>query len=450
MENKHRGKFSNIGFILAAAGSAVGLGNLWKFPYLTGKNGGGAFVFVYLILIVLIGFTVMLGEMTVGRKTKLNPIGAYAKLNRKWKFVGVIGVVVSFTIVTYYSVIGGWILKYLFNYIIGQGSAVAANSESYFGAFISSPVQPLFWHFLFMLINIIIVARGVEAGLEKASKLMMPSLFIILIILVIRSVTLPGASEGLSFYLKPDFSLITIDVFVAALGQVFFSLSLGMGAIITYGSYLGDDADLERSALIIPALDTMAALLAGFAILPAVFSFGFEPSAGPGLIFITLPAVFDSMPLGTAFAILFFILVLFAAISSSISLLESPAAYLIDNYGWNRKKAVITLGIIAFLIGIPSSLSLGVFTTPFFGMPFLDFASYFAENLLMPLAGLFLCIFIGYVWKPESAIDEITNQGKLPFKSRNYWIFMIRFFAPIAIFIIWLNSSGIAKLFTKS
>lgn len=450
MENKSRGKFSNIGFILAAAGSAVGLGNLWKFPYLTGKNGGGAFVLVYLILVVLIGFTVMLGEMTVGRKTKLNPIGAYAKLNQKWKFVGAIGVIVSFTIVTYYSVIGGWILKYLFNYIIGQGSTVAANSESYFGTFISSPIQPLFWHSVFMLINIIIVARGVEAGLEKASKLMMPSLFVILVILVIRSVTLPGASEGLSFYLKPDFSLITIDVFVAALGQVFFSLSLGMGAIITYGSYLGDEADLERSAFIIPALDTMAALLAGFAILPAVFSFGFEPSAGPGLIFITLPAVFDSMPLGTVFAILFFILVLFAAVSSSISLLESPAAYLIDNYGWDRKKAVITLGVIAFLIGIPSSLSLGVFTTPFFGMPFLDFASYFAENLLMPLAGLFLCIFIGYVWKPENAIDEITNHGKLPFKSRGYWIFMIRIFAPIAIFIIWLNSSGITKLFTKS
>lgn len=449
MEKKQRGSFSNIGFILAAAGSAIGLGNLWKFPFLTGKNGGGAFVLVYLILIVLIGFTVMLGEMTIGRKTKLNPIGAYAKLNKNWKFVGAIGVIVAFTIVSYYSVIGGWILKYLFTYITGQGTNIAANSEQYFGTFISSPVQPLLWHGIFMLINIIIVAKGVEGGLEKASKMMMPSLFVILLILVIRSVTLPGASAGLSFYLKPDFSLITVDVLVAALGQVFFSLSLGMAIIVTYGSYLGDDANLEKSALIIPALDTLAALLAGFAILPAVFAFGFEPTAGPGLIFITLPAVFNSMPLGSVFAALFFLLVLFAAISSSISLLECPAAYLIDNHGWDRKKAVITLGILAFVLGIPSSLSLGVFTVSFFGMNFFDLASYVAENLLMPLAGFFMCVFVGYIWKPEKAIEEISNYGKLPFKFKGYWVFMIRFFAPVAIFVIWLNSSGISKFFTK-
>lgn len=449
VENKkHRGTFSNIGFILAAAGSAVGLGNLWKFPYLTGQNGGGAFVFIYLLLVVLIGFTVMLGEMTIGRHTKLNPIGAYRKIKKKWAFVGVIGVIVPFTIVTYYSVIGGWILKYLINYIIGQGSVMAADSANYFESFITNPTQPLLWHGIFMLLNILIVARGVEGGLEKASKIMMPGLFVLLAILAIRSVTLPGAGEGISFYLKPDFSKVTIDMLVAALGQVFFSLSLGMGAIITYGSYLSDDANLEKSAFIIPALDTLVALLAGFAILPAVFSFGFEPSAGPGLIFITLPAVFNAMPLGTIFAIIFFVLVLFAAITSSISLLETPAAYFIDHFGMSRKSAVILLGIAAFLIGVPSSLSLGVFKTQFYGMSFFDLAGYIAESLLMPLAGFFMCIFVGYVWKPENAIAEITNGGKLPFKTRAYWVFMIKYIAPIAIFIIWLNSSGIVKIFT--
>ncbi len=448
MENKkNRGSFSKFGFILAAAGSAIGLGNLWKFPYLTGKNGGAAFVLIYLALIILIGFTVMLGEMTIGRNTKLNPINAYKKLNEKWKFVGIVGIVVPFTIVTYYSVIGGWILKYLSNYIIGNGSVMAADSAGYFSNFISSPVQPLLWHGIFMLLNIIIVARGVEGGLEKASKIMMPALFIILLALVVRSVTLPGAEKGLEFYLKPDFSLITIDVFVAALGQVFFSLSLGMGIMITYGSYLKDDTNLEKSALIIPTLDTFAALLAGFAILPAVFAFNFEPSAGPGLIFITLPAVFNSMPLGSVFGALFFLLVLFAAVTSSISLLENPAAYLIDNYGIDRKKAVIGSGILAFLVGIPSSLSLGVFNTTFFGMSFFDFISYFAESLLMPLSGLFMCIFIGYVWKPENAVDEISNHGKLKFFSKNYWIFMIKYIAPVAIFVIWLNSSGLANVF---
>ena len=447
MENNNRGTFSRLGFILAAAGSAIGLGNLWKFPYLAGKNGGGAFVLIYLILVVLVGFVVMLGEMAIGRNTKLNPINAYKKLNKKWEILGAVGIIVPFTIVTYYSVIGGWILKYLVNYLTGQGSVMAADSSAYFSNFISSSVQPLVWHGLFMLMNILIVAKGIEGGVEKTSKVIMPGLFIILLVLVLRSVTLPGASEGLKFYLTPDFSAITIDVFVAALGQVFYSLSLGMGIMITYGSYLSKDNDLERSALIIPTLDTLAALLAGFAILPAVFAFGFEPTAGPGLIFITLPAVFDSIPVGFVFGALFFLLVLFAAITSSISLLESPAAYLIDNFGVERKKAVIFCGVAAFLIGVPSSLSMGVFQTTFFGMNFFDFMSYFAESLLMPLGGMFMCIFIGYVWKPESAIQEISNEGTLPFKLRGYWAFMIKYIVPVAIFVIWLNSSGLIKLF---
>ena len=451
MEEKSntRGKFSNLGFVLAAAGSAIGLGNLWKFPYLVGMNGGSAFIIIYLILIVLIGFPVMLGEMTIGRYTKRNPIGAYNKISPKWRFVGVIGVFVSFLILTYYSVIGGWILKYLVKYLTGGGSAIATDSENFFGSFVASPVEPVIWHLVFITVNFLIVLGGVEGGLEKASKFMMPTLFVLIMALVVRSLTLPNAQGGIDFMLKPDFSKINMKTIIDAMGQVFFSLSLGMGIMITYGSYMGDDSDLAKNALVIPALDTMCALMAGFAIMPAVFSFGFEPSAGPGLIFITLPAVFNSMPFGSLFGVLFFLLVLFAALTSSISLSESPVAYLIDEKGFSRKNAVIVVGVSAALIGVLASLSMGVFDTKFFGKNFFDLSGYIAESLLMPLAGLLMCVVLNYVFTTEKAIDEISDHGTLPFKSRKVWQFLIRYIAPVAIFIVWLNSSGIVDLVKK-
>ncbi len=446
----NRGQWaSNIGFILAAAGSAVGLGNIWKFPYLAGANGGGAFVVIYLVMIVIIGFVIMLGEMAIGRNTHLSSVGAYKKLSEKWAFVGFIGVVVGFCILAFYSVIGGWVLNYIGKYLIGGISG--AEAGNYFSGFIASTTQPIVWHLVFMVLCCVIVLKGIAGGIEKASKFMMPALFILLVIIAIRSVTLDGAMEGIKFFLKPDFSKVTIGTVMAALGQAFFSLSLGMGAIITYGSYLGKIENLEKNAIIIPAIDTAVALLSGFAVLPAVFAFGFEPGAGPSLMFITLPSVFDSMPFGQFFGILFFILVLFAALTSAISLLEVVVAFVIDTFKIERKKTTIIISTILFFIGIPCSLANGPVMKDvlIFGYNFFDFMSFLAENLLMPLGGLLMCIFIGYVWGVDNISDEISCNGKYRFRSKPFFVIMIKYIAPVLIFIIWLNAIGVLPYIFK-
>lgn len=446
----NRGQWaSNIGFILAAAGSAVGLGNIWKFPYLAGANGGGAFVVIYLVMIVIIGFVIMLGEMAIGRNTHLSSVGAYKKLSEKWAFVGFIGVVVGFCILAFYSVIGGWVLNYIGKYLIGGISG--AEAGNYFSGFIASTTQPIVWHLVFMVLCCVIVLKGIAGGIEKASKFMMPALFILLVIIAIRSVTLDGAMEGIKFFIKPDFSKVTIGTVMAALGQAFFSLSLGMGAIITYGSYLGKTENLEKNAIIIPAIDTAVALLAGFAVLPAVFAFGFEPGAGPSLMFITLPSVFDSMPFGQFFGILFFILILFAALTSAISLLEVVVAFVIDTFKIERKKATIIISTILFFIGIPCSLANGPVMKDvlIFGYNFFDFMSFLAENLLMPLGGLLMCIFIGYVWGVDNISDEISCNGKYRFRSKPFFVIMIKYIAPVLIFIIWLNAIGVLPYILK-
>jgi neurotransmitter:Na+ symporter, NSS family len=446
----NRGQWaSNIGFILAAAGSAVGLGNIWKFPYLAGANGGGAFVVIYLAMIVIIGFVIMLGEMAIGRNTHLSSVGAYRKLSEKWAFVGFIGVVVGFCILAFYSVIGGWVLNYIGKYLIGGISG--AEAGNYFSGFIASTTQPIVWHLVFMILCCVIVLKGIAGGIEKASKFMMPALFILLVVIAIRSVTLDGAMEGIKFFLKPDFSKVTIGTVMAALGQAFFSLSLGMGAIITYGSYLGKTENLEKNAVIIPAIDTMVALLAGFAVLPAVFAFGFEPGAGPSLMFITLPSVFDSMPFGQFFGILFFILILFAALTSAISLLEVVVSFVIDTFKIERKKATIIISTILFFIGIPCSLANGPVMKDvlIFGYNFFDFMSFLAENLLMPLGGLLMCIFIGYVWGVDNISDEISCNGKYKFRSKPFFTLMIKYIAPVLIFIIWLNAIGVLPYILK-
>ncbi|WP_346937168.1 sodium-dependent transporter, partial [Clostridium sp.] len=379
----------------------------------------------------------------------LSAVSAYKKLNKKWSFVGFIGVVVGFCILSFYSVIGGWVLNYIGKYLIGGISG--AEAANYFSGFISSTTQPIVWHLVFMAICCIIVLKGISNGIEKASKFMMPALFVLLIVVAIRSVTLDGAMEGIRFFLKPDFSKVTIGTVMAALGQAFFSLSLGMGAIITYGSYLGKTENLEKNAVIIPAIDTAVALLAGFAVLPAVFAFGFEPGAGPSLMFITLPSVFDSMPLGQFFGILFFILVFFAALTSAISLLEVVVSYLIDNFKMDRKKTTIMMSVILFIIGIPCSLANGPIMGDFliFGYNFFDFMSFLAESVLMPLGGLLMCIFIGYVWGIDNISEEITCGGKYKFKSKTFFVVMIKYIAPVLIFIIWLNAIGILPAILK-
>ncbi|MBU5676544.1 sodium-dependent transporter [Alkaliphilus sp. MSJ-5] len=434
---------SKLGFILAAAGSAVGLGNLWKFPYTAGQNGGGVFVLVYLALVLIIGFTLMMAELVLGRHTQLSPVGAYRKLRKKWAWVGFIGVLASYLILTFYSVIGGWIIKYIVTAFQGGFNTTDLGAlEGVFTAFISSPVEPLIYHGIFMLMTLAIVMGGISGGIEKFSKILMPGLFIMMIVIMVRSITLPGAMAGVEYLLKPDFSKLNLSVVLAALGQVFFSLSLGMGVIITYGSYLGKNESLPESSFFIPAIDTAVALLAGLTILPAVFALGFDPAGGPGLIFITLPGVFAKMPLGSFFAILFFLLVLFAAVTSSISLLESAVSFFVDELKWNRKAATILLGVLAFVIGVPSSLANGVWGHITFinGLNFFDSMSFFAENLLLPLSGLLLCIFIGWFWGTDKAVAEATNNGKIKFGLAPTWSFIIKWVAPIAIGFILMQS----------
>ena len=443
-EKKDRGQWaSSLGFIMATAGSAIGLGNLWKFPYLAGKNGGAAFVFVYILIVIFVGFTIMLGEITLGRATGLNALGAYRKLNKKFAWVGAAGILAAFTILGYYNAVGGWVTKYIIQFVTG---GVSGDSAAFFGEFISSPIEPILWALVFALVTAFIVWKGISGGIEKYSKVLMPALFVLLIVVVIRSVTLPGAKAGLEYYLKPDFSKLKPAAIVAALGQVFFSLSLGMGCMITYGSYLNKDENIEKDAFIVPLMDTAAALLAGFAILPAVFAFGFEPGAGPSLMFITLPSVFAEMPFGAVFGLLFFILVLFAAITSSISLLEVCTAYVIDEFKWSRTKATVVLACAIFVLTILSSLSMGPMANVLiFGKNFFDLLDFIASNILLPVGGLMMCIFIGYFWGIDNAVAEISQNGKFAFRLKGFWTVLVKYIAPIAVGIVFLNMLGIIK-----
>ncbi|MFB0919033.1 MAG: sodium-dependent transporter [Clostridiaceae bacterium] len=433
---------SKFGFLMAAAGSAIGLGNLWKFPYLAAQFGGGLFVLVYLVLIVLLGFTMMLGELTIGRATKLEQYSAYKKLNKKWGFLGFMGILSAFLILSFYSVVGGWILKYIVTYLTG---GIAGDTGAFFGNFMSSPVEPIIWHALFMGITLIIVMGGISGGIEKASKILMPLLFVFLIIMVVRVLTLPGAMEGVAYYLKPDFSKFNLDVVVRATGQVFFSLSLGMGTLVTYGSYLKGDEDLQENALTIPLLDTLAALLAGLAIVPAVVAFGLDLDAGPKLLFITLPKIFESMPFGGVFALLFFVLVLFAAVTSSISLLEVPVAWTVDSKGWSRKKSVIFFAIICWIIGIGASLSLGVWDMKFLpGMGLFDTLDYVTSNIMLPLGGFMMSLFITFIWGYDNAFAEIRKGSK--FSLGTFWKFSMMFLVPISMIVLFLTQLNIIKL----
>ncbi|MGL4947541.1 MAG: sodium-dependent transporter [Cetobacterium sp.] len=433
---------SNVGFVLAAAGSAIGLGNLWKFPYLAGKNGGGAFVVVYLGLIVILGFSLMLGEMAIGRRGKSDAFGSYDNIKKGWGFIGIFGILCCFIVYSYYVVIAGWIVKYIGMFIRG---GLTEDPVSTFGNFISSGTSPILYSFIVVVVTAAIVLKGVSGGIEKASKIMMPILFVFMIVIVIRSVTLPNAMEGIKYFLKPDFSLITPAVVIAALGQVFFSLSLGMGAMITYGSYLPKDSNLVKSALYIPVLDTVIALLAGLAILPAVFSFGLEPTAGPGLIFITLPRVFAAMPFGNVFGIMFFLLVLFAALTSTISLLEVVVSFVVDQLKLDRKKATLLVSGLIAAFAIPNSHSFGPMADfkVFFGLNFFDFLGYLTDNILLPVGGLMMCVFIGFIWNKEDLKNEITNDGEISFPLFSAWMIGIKYLGIQLLSLILLGAVGV-------
>ncbi|MBE6750733.1 MAG: sodium-dependent transporter [Ruminococcaceae bacterium] len=434
MSEKRSNFTGKIGFVLAAAGSAVGLGNIWRFPYLAAKYGGGIFLLVYIALAVTFGFVLMCAEVAIGRKTGLSAIGAYKALDKRFGFVGWLASIVPMIILPYYSVIGGWVTKYISVYISGQAHAAA--DDSFFGGFISSPIEPVGWFLLFIGITALIVLFGVEKGIERVSKWMMPILAILTVIIAIYGLFMPGAIDGLIYYIKPDFSHFSATTVLAAMGQLFYSMSLAMGIMITYGSYMKKDIKLESSVRQIELFDTGIAFLAGLMIIPAVFAFsGGDPevlSKGAGLMFITLPKVFDSMTGGPVIGLLFFVMVFFAALTSSISLMETVVSIIKDKTKLGRKTicGIVFAGSVA--LGIPSSLGNGLWShikiANFDILGVFDFAS---NSVIMPIVALLTCIFVGYVIKPQAIIEEIELTGK--FTAKKMFTVIIKYVAPIFI-----------------
>ncbi len=441
MSEKRSSFTGKIGFVLAAAGSAVGLGNIWRFPYLAAKYGGGIFLLVYLILAVTFGFALMCAEIALGRKTGQSAINAFTTLNKKYSFIGVIASVIPAIILPYYSVIGGWVSKYLAVFV--SGGAHEAAADGYFEGFIAKPIEPIGWFLLFIGLTALIVLLGVEKGVEKVSKFMMPVLVVLTIVIAVYSMFMPGAMEGVKYYLTPDFSKFSATTVLSAMGQLFYSMSLAMGIMITYGSYMKKDVNLESSVRQIEIFDTGVAFLAGLMIIPAVFVFsGGDESAlgkGPGLMFITLPKVFDSMTGGTVIGAVFFLLVLFAALTSSISLMETVVSIVMDKFGWSRKASWLAVFIFSVALGIPSSLGFGVLSDiSINGMSILDMFDFASNSILMPIVALFTCIFVGYVIKPKCLIEEIELTGK--FKSKTLFTIVIKYIAPICIILILISS----------
>ncbi|WP_040196056.1 sodium-dependent transporter [Candidatus Soleaferrea massiliensis] len=437
-----RGVFSSkLGFVLAAAGSAVGLGNIWRFPYLAAKYGGGAFLLTYIIFVVTLGFTIMMAEIAIGRKTQLSPIFAFKKLNKKYTIIGIVAVAVATIIVGYYNVIGGWVAKYLFTFATGNGAGAA--TDGFFSGFIGQPFEPLIWQALFIIAILAVVLNGVKKGIERVNKVLMPTLIILSIVIAVYTMTQPGAMEGVKYFLIPDFSKFSVEGVLAALGQVFYSLSLAMGIMITYGSYVKKEEDMEKAVSHIEIFDTGVALLAGLMIIPAVFAFSggsqTELGQGPGLMFNTLPKVFDSMPMGDLIGALFFLMVLFAALTSAMSLLEVIVASVCDRFKVSRVKACLILGLIVFVIGIPSSLGNGIWSSfTIFGMDFLTFCDFLTNAVLMPLGAIATCLFIGWVIGVKSISDEVKLSSK--FRREKLFNVMVKYVAPIAILAVLVSS----------
>ena len=455
MTKKERGNFgSKLGVILASAGSAVGLGNIWRFPYETGNHGGAAFILIYLGCILLLGLPIMIAEFLIGRHSQANTARAYQILapGTQWRWVGRMGVLAGFLILGYYSVVAGWTLEYIFEAVSNSfAGKTPAEFISSFQSFSSNPWRPALWLTLFLLATHFIIVKGVEKGIEKSSKIMMPTLFIIILILVGCSVTLPGASKGIEFLLKPDFSKVDGNVFLGAMGQAFFSLSLGMGCLCTYASYFSKNTNLTRTAFSVGIIDTFVAVLAGFIIFPAAFSVGIQPDAGPSLIFITLPNVFQQafsgIPiLAYIFSVMFYVLLALAALTCTISVHEVVTAYLHEEFNFTRGKAarLVTTGCI--LLGILCSLSLGV-TKEFtiFGLGMFDLFDFVTAKLMLPLGGLLISIFTGWYLDKKLVWSEITNNGTLKVPTYKLIIFILKYVAPIAISVIFINELGLLK-----
>ncbi len=465
MENeiKPRNSFTgSIGFVLAAAGSAVGLGNIWRFPYLAAKDGGGLFLVVYLVLALTFGFTLLITEISIGRKTQESPLTAYKVINKNWGFLGVFSFVVPFIIYPYYCVIGGWVIKYMATYLAFQGQA--AVQDGFFTGFITAQWQPIFFTVLFALMCFVIVYKGVEQGIEKYSKVLMPILVIIVLFISIYAlfikytdpetgITRTGL-QGAAIYFIPDFKGLTIKKFLTvcldAMGQLFYSLSIAMGIMVAYGSYMKKDVNLGKSVNQIEIFDTGIAMLAGLMIIPAVFAFSGREgmSAGPGLMFVTLPKVFASLgKFGEFLGLIFFVMVLFAALTSAVSLLEAITSSMMDKFKWERKKATLVMAGAAGLVSLIVCLGYNVlyfellFPTGSTGQ-ILDILDYASNNVLMPIVGILTCILIGWVAKPKTVIEEVTLNGE-KFGRKTLYVIMLKYVAPILLFVILLTGIGV-------
>lgn len=452
MSKKARSSFSGkIGFVLAAAGSAVGLGNIWRFPYLAAKYGGGIFLLVYILLVVLFGCSMMIAEIAIGRKTGLSAIEAYKALDKRYAFIGIIASSAPIIILPYYSVIGGWVTKYLASYVAGGADSLAGTN--FFSGFISKPIEPVIWFLIFITITFVVVIFGVEKGVEKASKIMMPILVVLSIIVAVYSITLPGAWEGVKYYLVPDFSRFSVNTVLGAMGQMFYSMSLAMGIMITYGSYMKKDVRIDKSVTQIASFDTGIALISGLMVIPAVFVFsGGDASkiqAGPGLMFDTLPKVFEHMGMTTVVGIVFFLLVFFAALTSSISLMETVVSFVEDKLHWSRKPAAVFVYIGAIAIGLLSCFGFGIWSDfTIFGFSILDFFDFISNSVIMPIVSLMTCLFISFVVGTKTLTDEVELSGT--FKRKRYFDIVIRYIAPVFILIVLvssvLNATGVISI----
>lgn len=431
----NNGKWSSkFGFIMASAGSAIGLGNLWKFPYVASKNGGGSFLIVYVLFALAIGVPVLLAELAIGRNGGKNAVDSCKAINPKWGFAGGFGAVCSVLVLSFYSVVGGWVIKYFLNCTLS-----GIPEPSYFDGYSAQAAEPILWQLVFILICSAVVVMGISGGIEKASTVLLPVLLIFLIGIMIYIFTLPNASEGVKFFLLPDLSgdASFSEIVLSAMGQMFFSLSLGMGTLITYGSYLSKDSRLVSSTFTIVILDTIIAVIAGLVMIPAVFSFGLAPDAGPGMIFSTLPAVFSQMRGGRVIGAIMFFLILIAAVTSAISLIEVVASFFMDRLRIKRIYAVLLTAAVAAVLGIPASLSFGRLSgVTLFGMNIFELISFAADNIIMPLGAVFICILVGRVWGTDNAAGEISNEGTLRFRGKKLWGFILNYAAPAVIIAV--------------
>ncbi|KYG57624.1 sodium-dependent transporter [Planococcus maritimus] len=437
---------SKIGFILAAAGSAIGLGAIWKFPYETGANGGSVFILLFILSTVLIGLPILLAEFVIGRRGQADAVSGLKKQapGKPWYLIGWSGFIFSFLILSFYSVVGGWVLSYLVRAVTLQLSGLGdADFAELFGSIISSPLEVLIAQAAFMALTIWIVQGGIKGGIERASKIMMPALLVFFVILMIRSLTLDGAMEGVRFMFVPDWSFFNFETALVALGQAFFSLSVGVAGMITYASYLKKSENLTRSAVSVVTLNIVISIMAGLIIFPAVFALDYLPDQGPGLVFIILPAIFDQLFMGQFLIIIFFILLLFATLTSSISMLEITVSIAVKNKYDRRRRLAFIIGLAIFVVGIPSALSFGVMSEPvFFGYTFFDFVDILTSRIGLPLGALFTSLFAGYVLSNQDAHNELTQQQSWV----EVWRVLVRYVAPVAIIVVFIN--GIINIFS--